>query len=78
MLTGEMITRLFINTMDIHPSPEDTRESRHFNDFEQKLMIKRHQDNPSKVTQINASDWNGQHYHSEKDDVGDFQGSLAV
>ena len=36
MLTGEMITRLFINTMDIHPSPEDTRESRHFNDIEQK------------------------------------------
>ena len=34
MLTGEMITRLFINTMDIHPSPEDTRESRHSNGIE--------------------------------------------
>ena len=78
MLTGEMITRLFINTMDIHPSPEDTRESRHFNDIEQKIMIKRHQDNPSKVTRIIASDWNGQHYYSKTEDLGDLQGAYVV
>ena len=78
MLTGEMITRLFINTMDIHPSPEDTRESRHFHDIEQKIMIKRHQDNPQKVTQIIAPDWNGQHYYSEKEELGDLQGAHVV
>ena len=78
MLTGEMITRLFINTMDIHPSPEDTRESRHFHNIEKKIMIKRHQDNPSKVRRIIASHWNGQDYYSEKKDLGDLQGSQAV
>ena len=43
-----------------------------------KIMIKRHQDNPSKVTRIIASDWNGQHYYSEKEDLGDLQGAYVV